>query len=80
MNSTGKDLSQADLIRNFMLMRLEGDIQKRLYEDYWRPMELEFGQEAYDSHFDSFMRHYLTMKTGNILKLVRFMKSLKIFL
>ncbi|HQD59068.1 MAG TPA: DUF262 and DUF1524 domain-containing protein, partial [Bacteroidales bacterium] len=69
MNSTGKDLSQADLIRNFMLMRLEGDIQKRLYEDYWRPMELEFGQEAYDSHFDSFMRHYLTMKTGNIPKI-----------
>ena len=66
MNSTGKDLSQADLIRNFMLMRLEGDIQKRLYEDYWRPMELEFGQEAYSSYFDSFMRHYLTMKTGNI--------------
>jgi len=69
MNSTGKDLSQADLIRNFMLMRLEGDIQKRLYEDYWRPMELEFGQEAYDSHFDSFMRHYLIMKTGNIPKI-----------
>jgi len=66
MNSTGKDLSQADLIRNFMLMRLEGDIQKRLYEDYWRPMEVEFGQEAYSSYFDSFMRHYLTMKTGNI--------------
>lgn len=51
MNSTGKDLSQADLIRNFMLMRLEGDIQKRLYEDYWRPMELEFGQEAYEQPF-----------------------------
>jgi uncharacterized protein with ParB-like and HNH nuclease domain/predicted transport protein len=69
MNSTGKDLSQADLIINFMLMILDVDIQKRLYEDYWRPMELEFGQEAYDSHFDSFMRHYLTMKTGNIPKI-----------
>lgn len=69
MNSTGKDLSQADLIRNFMLMRLDGETQKRLYEDYWRPMELEFGQEAYSSYFDSFMRHYLTMKTGNIPKI-----------
>ena len=69
MNSTGKDLSQADLIRNFMLMRLDGETQKRLYEDYWRPMELEFGQEAYSSSFDSFMRHYLTMKTGNIPKI-----------
>lgn len=69
MNSTGKDLSQADLIRNFMLMRLDGETQKRLYEYYWRPMELEFGQEAYSSYFDSFMRHYLTMKTGNIPKI-----------
>lgn len=69
MNSTGKDLSQADLIRNFMLMRLDGETQKRLYEDYRRPMELEFGQEAYSSYFDSFMRHDLTMKTGNIPKI-----------
>ena len=29
-------------------------------------MELEFGQEAYGTHFDSFMRHYLTLKTGDI--------------
>ena len=66
MNSTGKDLSQADLIRNFMLMRLDIETQKKLYEDYWRPMEIEFGQEAYTSYFDSFMRHYLTMRTGSI--------------
>lgn len=66
MNSTGKDLTQADLIRNFMLMRLDVDTQKRLYEDYWHPMEVEFGQQAYTTYFDSFMRHYLTMKTGTI--------------
>lgn len=69
MNSTGKSLSQADLIRNFMLMRLNIETQTKLYEDYWRPMEVEFGQEAYTSHFDSFMRHYLIMKTGNIPKI-----------
>ena len=66
MNSTGRELSQADLIRNFVLMGLNPDHQKQLYEDHWRPMELSFGQEAYGSHFDSFMRHYLTLKTGNI--------------
>ncbi len=69
MNSTGKDLTQADLIRNFMLMRLDVDTQKRLYEDYWHPMEVEFGQQAYTTNFDSFMRHYLTMKTGTIPKI-----------
>ena len=66
MNSTGRELSQADLIRNYILMGLEPNLQTRLYEKYWRPMEVEFGQEAYGIHFDGFMRHYLTVKTGSI--------------
>jgi hypothetical protein len=60
MNSTGRQLSQADLIRNYVLMGLEPELQERLYEQFWRPMELEFGHEAYSSEFDGFMRHYLT--------------------
>ncbi|MCX6029985.1 MAG: DUF262 domain-containing protein [Chloroflexi bacterium] len=63
LNSTGRELSEADLIRNFILMGLEPRLQTRLYEQYWRPMEVDFGQEAYVTHFDSFMRHYLTMKS-----------------
>lgn len=66
MNSTGRELTQADLIRNFILMGLEPGLQTKLYELYWRPMEVDFGQEAYGTHFDSFMRHYLTVKTGEI--------------
>ena len=66
MNSTGRELSQADLIRNFILMGLEPKHQSRLYEDHWRPMEVAFGQEAYGQHFDSFMRHYLTVRTEEI--------------
>ena len=68
MNSTGLALSQADLIRNFVLMDLRPEHQTRLYEDYWHRMELAFGQEAYREHFDGFMRHYLTVKTGRIPK------------
>lgn len=67
MNSTGKALSQADLIRNFVLMGLEPEHQSSLYQDHWRPMEVAFGQEGYGVYFDSFMRHYLTR-----LKPVRF--------
>jgi uncharacterized protein with ParB-like and HNH nuclease domain/predicted transport protein len=66
LNSTGRELSQADLIRNFVLMGLEPTLQTRLYEQFWRPMEVDFGQEAYALHFDAFMRHYLTVKTGEI--------------
>ncbi|TRZ53656.1 MAG: DUF262 domain-containing protein [Dehalococcoidia bacterium] len=68
LNSTGRELSQADLIRNFILMGLEHEIQSKLYDQYWRPMELDFGQEGYAVYFDGFMRHYLTMKTGVIPK------------
>lgn len=69
MNSTGRELSQADLIRNFILMGLEPVLQTHLYEEFWRPMEVAFGQEAYNTHFDGFMRHYLTVKTGEIPRL-----------
>lgn len=69
MNSTGKELTQADLIRNYILMGLEHELQSRLYEEYWRPMELDFGQEAYQTYFDAFMRHYLTVKTKEIPKI-----------
>lgn len=66
MNSTGLELSQADLIRNYILMGLEPQLQTELYTNYWRPMEKAFGQAAYVTHFDPFMRHYLTAKTGEI--------------
>jgi uncharacterized protein with ParB-like and HNH nuclease domain/predicted transport protein len=66
MNSTGRELSQADLIRNFILMGLEPKLQTHLYEQFWRPMDVDFGQDAYSTHFDGFMRHYLTVKTGDI--------------
>lgn len=69
MNSKGLELSQADLIRNYILMGLEPHVQEHLYSQYWRPMEQAFGQEAYEHHFDRFMRDYLTVKTREIPKL-----------
>ena len=68
MNSAGLELSQADLIRNFILMNLEQGRQTELYETHWRKMEEAFGQEAYKDRFDSFIRDYLTIKTPEIPK------------
>ncbi|RYD82290.1 MAG: DUF262 domain-containing protein, partial [Verrucomicrobiaceae bacterium] len=65
MNSTGKALTQADLIRNFVLMGLPHELQTRLYNDYWRPMEIVFGAENYNNQFDEFMRFFLVIHTGN---------------
>jgi uncharacterized protein with ParB-like and HNH nuclease domain len=80
MNSTGLALSQADLIRNFVLMGQEHDEQTRLYQSYWRPMEERFGQEAYKWAFDGFMRHYLTLKTRRIPKIDAVYREFKTYL
>ena len=79
MNSTGRELSQADLIRNFILMGLDPDLQTELYEMYWRPMERQFGQEAYDRQFDGFIRNYLTFQTGNQPRLGDVYESFKAY-
>ncbi len=79
MNSTGRELSQADLIRNFILMGLEPDQQAPLYKEHWRPMEIAFGQEAYGKYFDGFMRHYLTLQTGEIPKIKAVYEAFKAY-
>jgi len=79
MNSTGKALSQADLIRNYILMGLQPELQTRLYESYWRPMELEFGQAAYGEEFDAFMRHYLTTKFAEIPRIDQIYDTFKFY-
>lgn len=79
LNSTGRELTQADLIRNFVLMGLEPQQQTHLYEQYWRPMEVDFGQEAYASYFDSFMRHYLTVRTGEIPNVGEVYEAFKLY-
>lgn len=61
MNSTGKDLSSADLIRNFVLMGLPKDKQDSLYLNHWRNIELTLGADIYEDTFDEFLRNYLTV-------------------
>jgi uncharacterized protein with ParB-like and HNH nuclease domain len=69
LNSTGLDLSQADLIRNYILMGLEPKEQERIYNEYWHPMESSFEQVDYTEYFDRFMRDFLTMTLRNITTL-----------
>ncbi|GAA7415985.1 DUF262 and DUF1524 domain-containing protein [Helicobacter pylori] len=64
LNSTGKDLTQTDLIRNYIIMETEVEKQEDFYNRYWRAMEEDFKQN--EKLFDRFVRHYLTIKTGKI--------------
>ena len=60
LNSTGLDLSEADKIRNYLLMSLAPAEQDDLYTRFWNPIE-EFAKDP-----SSFVRDYLTMKQGKI--------------
>ncbi|WRG07774.1 DUF262 and DUF1524 domain-containing protein [Helicobacter pylori] len=62
MNSKGIELTQTDLIRNYILMGLEPEKQEILYKKYWRAMEEDFKQN--ETLFNRFVRHYLTIKIG----------------
>ena len=61
LNSTGMDLSQADLIRNYVLMRLKERDQTRIYEDYWSKIEALF--RGSESAFDAFARDFMALQT-----------------
>ena len=61
LNSTGMDLSQSDLIRNFILMRLPEAEQTRLYENYWSKIEGLF--RGSEKTFDAFVRDYLALRS-----------------
>ncbi|WP_120949546.1 DUF262 and DUF1524 domain-containing protein [Helicobacter pylori] len=64
MNSKGIELTQTDLIRNYIVMETEVEKQEDFYNGYWRAMEEDFKQN--ETLFNRFVRHYLTIKTREI--------------
>ncbi len=63
LNHKGKPLNQADLVRNYVLMRFQhststGGEQETVYEELWRPMET-----GLNDSMPEFLRHY-TMRHG----------------
>lgn len=67
LNSTGLDLSQADLIRNYILMGLEPIVQNKLYNNYWADIESNTKVQG-ESYVSEFIRDYLTLKKAEIPK------------
>ncbi len=75
MNSKGMELSQTDLIRNYIVMETEVEKQESFYNKYWRAMEEDFKQD--ETLFDRFVRHYLTIKTREIPNINKVYVALK---
>ena len=64
LNFKGEPLTQADLVRNYVLMRFRHSIsaggeQEQIYTKYWAPMEQRLGENTTE-----FLRHY-AMKGGD---------------
>ncbi|MFT6128136.1 MAG: hypothetical protein ACJAVA_002635 [Flavobacteriaceae bacterium] len=67
LNSTGLDLSQSDLIRNYILMDLDPKNQNKIFEQIWSPIE----ENARDlvkqkSVVSDYIRDYLTLRNKKI--------------
>ncbi len=75
MNSKGIELTQTDLIRNYIVMETEIEKQEGFYNKYWRAMEENFKQNK--KWFDRFVRHYLTIKTREIPNISKVYVALK---
>ena len=67
LNSTGLELSQADLIRNYILMGLKREEQEHIYQNYWAMIEqLAKEETTHTSLVSDFIRDYLTLSYKKI--------------
>ena len=63
LNAKGQKLTQADLIRNYFLMRIHVNQQQQIYGEYWNPMQKDLGD-----NLTEFIRHYLMKDGGEFVK------------
>lgn len=66
LNSLGKPLSLSDLIRNFVLLKMDSESQSHIYETVWHPKI----EEVFDNNSSKFFRDYLQFKKSSSLKIV----------
>ena len=63
LNSTGKDLTEADLIRNYLLMPLNYEMQQELYKKYW--LEIEKLLRTSDNIEEFLVQYLITKRKSN---------------
>lgn len=60
INSTGAKLVASDLIRNYLLMNLESDVQEQYYNIYWKKLEEYISSDS--KKLEAFFRMFLACK------------------
>lgn len=67
LNARGKSLEQADLVRNYLAMRLSANEQDSAYQLHWLPIQDMF-EERRSAGISDFLLNYLTCKTGTFVR------------
>lgn len=62
LNSRGTPLTTGDLVRNYLLMSEDPEDQDRLYEEYWKPIEIMFGDDPESAKLNAAIRTWLTIR------------------
>ena len=69
LNHRGKALTQADLVRNYIAMRLPPDKQLRVFDHEWSKIEKRLSdryETARIPELTAFLRHYLALHLGDL--------------
>ncbi|MCX6147865.1 MAG: DUF262 domain-containing HNH endonuclease family protein [Candidatus Kapabacteria bacterium] len=66
LNSLGKPLNLSDLIRNYILLKLESEEQDNIYNNIWHPKI----ESVLNENTSNFFRDYLQLKTNTSIKVV----------
>ncbi len=64
LNFRGKELAQADLVRNYFMMAVEDEAKAdELYKNVWFPMQQTLGRNTLEraDNLEDFIRHYVVM-------------------
>ncbi len=62
INATGRPLSDADLLRNYLLLDIPDDEQENAYKNYWLQIERNIPQSG---DITDFLNRYLIMRTND---------------
>lgn len=71
LNAKGKPLTQADLVRNYIAMKLPEARQPEIFENHWSKIEEMLQESRYAGksglgELTAFLRHYLAFRTGTL--------------
>lgn len=66
VNTRGRELTTADLLKNFLLSQFAPTERTDRYEQ-WRSLAKPFSQDTSNSTFVQFIRHVVTVQSGHVL-------------